>query len=320
MATNIDDTDPRPPDADDLDPDSDFDGPRAPGNSPPRFGRLALCIAAAAALSFGVIGTVAYGVWFNHDQQAYADAITSARRALGSSEADGARNVAQSTARPAASIPTQRASDEDSMAATVAPATPEQSVANATTHPGAPTWPQAAPPSSLAIPDGPDPAAMSRRPATAREAADERANGHAVWSGQIQPNDPNANPSTMVADASPATPSMMPADTSADTSVDGSTNTSNAAAPNTTPDLYGAPASSPAVTRQAANAANPPTQRASNRPAKNGKLAQQDRRAAPSNAKHKDSLFARVGQFFRRVSYRQHGSGRQQQQDIYSHP
>ncbi|HEY2023979.1 MAG TPA: hypothetical protein VGH68_22995, partial [Paraburkholderia sp.] len=59
---------------------------------------------------------------------------------------------------------------------------------------------------------------------------------------------------------------------------------------------------------------------ASNRAARNGKLAQ-DRRAAPSNAKHKSSsLFARMGQFFRRVSYPQHGSGRQQQQDIYSHP
>ena len=53
-------------------------------NAPPaRFGRLALCTAAAGALAFGVLGTVAYSVWFNHDQQAYAEAIATARQALG---------------------------------------------------------------------------------------------------------------------------------------------------------------------------------------------------------------------------------------------
>ena len=48
----------------------------------PRFGRLALCVAAASALAFGVVGTVAYGVWFNSDQQTYAEAIARARQAL----------------------------------------------------------------------------------------------------------------------------------------------------------------------------------------------------------------------------------------------
>jgi len=48
----------------------------------PRFGRLALCVAAASALAFGVVGTVAYSVWFNSDQQTYAEAIARARQAL----------------------------------------------------------------------------------------------------------------------------------------------------------------------------------------------------------------------------------------------
>ncbi|MFT4066626.1 hypothetical protein [Paraburkholderia sp.] len=263
MATNSDDTDPRQPDADDLDPDSDLDGLRASGAAPPRFGRLALCVAAAGALTFGVIGTVAYGVWFNHDQQTYAEAITSARRALGSSEPGGTRGFAQSAAQagPPRAAAQPAHSEDTAVATTVTPIAPATSTA-----------------------------ALSTRPAATLK-ADEEGGGHAIWSGQIQQSAPDANSPTALAD--------------------------------TSPDLYATPAAaqSSAATQRAANAADSPApQSVPSRTAKDARLAQQDRRAAPANAKHRSNLFARVGQFFRRVSYRQHGSGRQQQQDIYSHP
>ena len=68
---------------------------------PARFGRLALCIAAASALALGVVGTVAYGVWFNHDQQVYADAMAGARQALGTAASAGVgQALANSIAQP----------------------------------------------------------------------------------------------------------------------------------------------------------------------------------------------------------------------------
>jgi hypothetical protein len=39
-------------------------------------------VASASALTAGVVGTVAYGMWFDDDQRIYAEAITSARQAL----------------------------------------------------------------------------------------------------------------------------------------------------------------------------------------------------------------------------------------------
>ena len=61
-------------------PSAGFDeGPSAPRAG---FGRPALWAASAASLALGVAGTVAYGVWFNHDQRSYANAMESARRAL----------------------------------------------------------------------------------------------------------------------------------------------------------------------------------------------------------------------------------------------
>jgi hypothetical protein len=52
--------------------------------SAPRAGfvRPALLAVSAVSLALGVAGTVAYGVWFNHDQRIYANAMESARRAL----------------------------------------------------------------------------------------------------------------------------------------------------------------------------------------------------------------------------------------------
>ena len=62
----------------DLNPDAD----PALARTPVRFGRLALWIASASALAIGITGTVAYGVWFNQDQHAYAEAMEHARQTL----------------------------------------------------------------------------------------------------------------------------------------------------------------------------------------------------------------------------------------------
>jgi hypothetical protein len=67
-------------DGSDADFDSDVDPALA--RTPIRFGRLALWAASASALSIGVVGTVAYGVWFNQDQHAYAEAMEHARQTL----------------------------------------------------------------------------------------------------------------------------------------------------------------------------------------------------------------------------------------------
>ncbi|WP_250534067.1 hypothetical protein [Caballeronia sp. AZ10_KS36] len=40
-------------------------------------------MASASALGIGVLGTVAYSMWFNHDQRVYTEAMASARRTLG---------------------------------------------------------------------------------------------------------------------------------------------------------------------------------------------------------------------------------------------
>lgn len=96
-------------------PNSVLDGQDAGGQTsglsisatPPRFGRLAMCVATASALAIGVLGTVAYSVWFNHDQQAYAEAMVGARRALGNSASASAAVMAKTagvTALPAAAV------------------------------------------------------------------------------------------------------------------------------------------------------------------------------------------------------------------------
>ncbi|SAK60186.1 hypothetical protein AWB78_01880 [Caballeronia calidae] len=64
-------------------PAIDFSDETEPSRMPQRFGRLALWMASASALGIGVLGTVAYGMWFNHDQRVYAEAMASARRTLG---------------------------------------------------------------------------------------------------------------------------------------------------------------------------------------------------------------------------------------------
>jgi hypothetical protein len=62
--------------------DFDQDDDPAPASPPARFGRLALWVASASALTVGVLATVAYGVWFDQDQRAYAKAMTVAQQTL----------------------------------------------------------------------------------------------------------------------------------------------------------------------------------------------------------------------------------------------
>ncbi len=69
-------------DADRPDADFNLDANPAPAATPVRFGRLALWVASASALAVGVVGTVAYGVWFSQDQRAYAEAMENARQTL----------------------------------------------------------------------------------------------------------------------------------------------------------------------------------------------------------------------------------------------
>ncbi|MBB5507496.1 hypothetical protein [Paraburkholderia atlantica] len=251
MATDPDDTDLRDSTTDGR---SSFepDGTDESGVPPPRFGRLALCLAAAGALTFGVMGTVAYGVWFNQDQQTYADAIAGARQALGSS----------------------------------APAVPTVAVAHAPQEAATPAIAQSAT----------QPTASDVALTTAGANGGFEDTNPAVWSGQIHPSTPEPNLTAALADT--------PVDTSADLSADLSTN------PPTAPIV---PTPPPRSTRHVANSTAKP---AGGHDAKETRVAQQERRAS---SQHRGGLFARIGQFFRRVSYRQHDNGRQQQ-DPYSHP
>lgn len=220
--------------AEHLDGGDDAGAEPSAGAPPVRFGRLALWVAAASALTFGVVGTAAYSVWFNHDQQAYADAMARARQALGTPA------LAATGAASAKSIAPAR-------------------MANS--------------------------AAAPRRAAT-QASPDEEGKQQASWSGPVTPFSPPANRQTSVADATPAV---------AESSV---------------PAVHRAAAPSNIAARQ---------QPASSRPGREARLAQQDHQSSSTaNARHKGSLFARMGSFFRRVSYRQHGSG--SRQDIYSHP
>ncbi|SOF01267.1 hypothetical protein SAMN05446635_9356 [Burkholderia sp. OK233] len=254
-------------------PETGFDaGAEPPAAAPPvRFGRLALCVATASALAFGVVGTVVYGVWFNQDQQAYADAMARARQALGTaaSAAAGpalAKSIATPRSATFAAVPRSATAAGGMQAPAVKPVTTGAqvtAVAPATTGTQATADPPATAQMQAAAPDG------------------EEGGKLASWSGPVtRPAAPTVS-ETVVTDATPALAASS------------------------------APAAAPS---------NPaPQQLASGRPGRDARLAQQDRRAtSTANARHKGSLFARMGSFLRRVSYRQHDTGNRQ--DIYSHP
>ena len=260
--------------------------------SPARFGRLALCTAAAGALAFGVLGTVAYSVWFNHDQQAYAEAIATARKAL------GIRGPA------AASVSGRQPAPQAVMVAKAAAVAATDASARATAAiPGAP---------AMMTPHGAATATALTNTASTKEIAaartGEEGGKHAVWAGQVAraPMTP-ATMATTLADATPTGNTLADA-TLADT-------------PRATPATPPTPAPSPRRNNRRATNTDPAAQPSSaSRNARDARIAQQERSGSAANAtQHKSSLFARMGLFFRRVSYRQHDSGRQQQ-DIYSHP
>ncbi|CAE6803695.1 hypothetical protein [Paraburkholderia domus] len=254
--------------------DAGFDvGAEPSATAPPaRFGRLALCVAAASALAFGVVGTVAYGIWFNHDQQAYADAMAGARQALGAAASApmGGPALAQSIA-PLGPVTFAAATRSAAMAAAGGAAAGMQATTAAT-------------PVTTGM------QVTAGMPATARTQAVAELDGEeggqqASWSGPVTQFSTPAGRETSVADATPAV----------------------------------AASSVPAAHRATAPSNPAAQQLASSRPGRDPRLAQQDHRSSSTaNSRHKSSLFARMGSFFRRVSYRQHGTG--SQQDIYSHP
>jgi hypothetical protein len=297
--------------------------------SPPRFGRFALCMAAAGALAFGVFGTVAYGVWFNHDQQAYAEAIASARQALGMPVAAtlGASGAAPGMALKSVAL----TAPTGSAAGPQAPATNTLTTAATRSTPaatGAATSAASAFAPAMTATTSNAPLAIASAkiqtiasPHSTGQASSASGNGaggeqggreggrdgdkQAVWSGPIVKTPVAQTPvaQTPVAASSPT----MLADTASDT-----------------PSAPAAP--SPRSSRRVSSSADSATQQSTvARPGKDVRNAQSERRTSSmnastnANAKHKDGLFARVGQFFRRVNYPQHDSGRQQQ-DLYSHP
>jgi hypothetical protein len=296
------DTDLPYPEADGRDAGFEDRDPYGANASPARFGRLALCTAAAGALAFGVLGTVAYSVWFNHDQQAYAEAIATARQALG-------------IRGPAAASVSGRQPPPQAVMAAPAPAVPvadAPAIATAAAMAGAP---------ATMTPDGPATAdALMNAASTEKTAAGqagEEGGKHAVWSGQVA-----RAPATTATTVTTATTATI-APTLADATPAGN------ALPDTTfaDNIHPAPATPPTPApsprrhnRRATNADTAAQPSTASRPAKDSRIAQQERNgSAPNATKHTSSLFARMGLFFRRVSYRQHDTGRQQQ-DVYSHP
>jgi hypothetical protein len=239
---------------------------------PPRFGRLALCVAAVSALAIGVMGTVAYGVWFNHDQQTYARAMDGARQAL-------KNTTSAAMDAKAATVYSASAATVNTMGDTAANSAGTTTVTVPTTAVALAKSPAPTPPATGATPSA----------APAPQMDPEQGGPLASWSGQVMER------------SAPVTQNATLADTASATSA--------------------APASSSVVAaRAAASVGNPPPQQvASARVGKEGRAAPQERRATYANARHKDTnLFARVGQFLRRVSYRQHGNT--SRQDPYSHP
>ncbi|MGQ7934845.1 hypothetical protein [Paraburkholderia sp. D1E] len=251
-------------------PDTGFDAGAEPSAAAPpvRFGRLALCVATASALAFGVVGTVAYGVWFNRDQQTYADAMAGARQALG-------------TAASAAIGPASAKSMAPPKAAIFAAAPQSVTTTAGAERTASGMHANVAAPVTKATQTTGDTPATAQMQATAAASDGEEGSKQASWSGPVTRLPTPAASQTSIADATPA-----------------------ATAP-----------SVPAAQR----AAHPSQQLASSRPGRDARLAQQDRRSSSTaNSRHKESLFARMSSFFRRVSYRQHGTG--SQQTSYSHP
>ncbi|ANB75957.1 hypothetical protein AYM40_27095 [Paraburkholderia phytofirmans OLGA172] len=270
-------------------PDTEFDADAEPSAAAPpvRFGRLVLCVATASALAFGVVGTVVYGIWFNHDQQAYAEAMAGARQALGTAASAAVGEALANPIAPPRPATLVAAPRSETAAAAAATAAAPRSATTATAAERTAGGVQVA----AVTPAVTGTQATAGTPATAQTQAAAAASGEeekggklTSWAGPVTRLPASAASQNTVADASPGV-----------------------AASSDPPAHRAAPPSNPAA-----------QQRASGRSGRDARLAQQDRRSSSAaNAGHKGSLFARMSSFFRRVSYRQHGTG--SQQDIYSH-
>src|SRR5258708_1681753 len=87
-----------------------------PAAPPARFGCPARWVAPASALAFGVVATVTYAVWSNHDQRAYVESKASTRQVLGitgpaspTQQVSSPGQVTPSTAPPARATAIARA-------------------------------------------------------------------------------------------------------------------------------------------------------------------------------------------------------------------
>jgi hypothetical protein len=60
--------------------DSSMSPPEFDDPSAPHYNWVQVCLISAMGLAVGVMGTAAYVIWFNHDQDAYSDAVQSAQR------------------------------------------------------------------------------------------------------------------------------------------------------------------------------------------------------------------------------------------------
>lgn len=239
-----------------LDFDDEPDTP--PVRAPLRFGRLALWMASASALGIGVLGTVAYSMWFNHDQRVYAEAMASARKTLGIDE-------------PAIAAQTQSAGAVEAAGVSSPPY-------------AAGTGGTAAYGSSEAPPAPMDTATLADNAPTS-DATDE----------------------TTIADTSGATGAAALA-------------TATAAAAASAQSAQSADAAQAAPPAQTANASRRSTEPATQRTASShtSQSTQARSRAAAAHAKPEGGLFARMGAFFHRVSYRHNVPKRQREE--YSRP
>lgn len=238
----------------------------------PRFSRLALCLTAAGALTLGVVGTVAYGVWFEHDQQAYADAMASARQSMGMPEGANSLPVKQVVSAQA-EVPSIIAS----------------SPATEATH-------------DLSGSSGQN--QQSLQSPQSQEA--EEGSQQAVWSGQVA----RAQSAAIAPAGLDDTSLVSPAASTASASTTSSPSSTHRATGSTDPGAAQSPSSRTVKASRVGQ----------DRRAPSANAQQNARLNAKQNVRHQNTLFARMGLFFRRVSYRQHGGANPQQQDIYSHP
>jgi hypothetical protein len=116
--------------AQDFSQDPDYDVDPVPVSPPARFGRLALWVASASALTVGVVATVAYGVWFDQDQRAYAKAMAVPEQQTLSAKL-AAVPEQQTPAAPAPTMPTQQTAWSGRVAPASPPLTPPTSLADA---------------------------------------------------------------------------------------------------------------------------------------------------------------------------------------------